>query len=133
MHTPHITVVAISRMVHTALAAAEILNEQGISVEIVDPRTLFPLDAETLIQSAIKTSHVVVVDEGYRRYGVMGEIASIIYEGAFDYLDAPIKRIGALDVPIPFSPPLEDATIPSEESIIEAVISVLLGEGAKSK
>jgi len=120
-------------MVHTALAAAEILNEQGISVEIVDPRTLFPLDAETLIQSAIKTSHVVVVDEGYRRYGVMGEIASIIYEGAFDYLDAPIKRIGALDVPIPFSPPLEDATIPSEESIIEAVISVLLGEGAKSK
>lgn len=120
-----VTIVAVSRMVHTALAAAENLYKKGISAEVVDPRTLFPLDVETLIKSTMKTGHVIVVDEGYRRYGITGEIASIIFDKAFEYLDAPIKRIGALDVPIPFSPQLEMATIPDEKRIITEVMTIL--------
>jgi pyruvate dehydrogenase E1 component beta subunit len=115
------TVVAVSRMVPIALAAAQRLAEEGIDVEVVDPRTVSPLDRDTLVHSARKTHHVVVADEGYLSYGITGEIASLIYAGAFDYLDAPIERIGALDVPVPFSRPLELATIPSEAQIAAAV------------
>ena len=119
------TIVATSSMVQIALATAEVLEKDGISVEVVDPRTLYPLDKETLVESARKTGHVVVVDEGYARYGVTGEIASVIYNEAFDYLDAPIKRIGAMDVPVPFSPALEPLTIPSGEQVKDAVLEVL--------
>ena len=87
---------------------------------MVDPRTLWPLDERTLIESAKKTSRVMVVDEGYQRYGVTAEIASVIQENAFFDLEAPGKRIGAMHVPIPFSPPLEDATVPTEQSVFEA-------------
>ncbi len=114
-----ITIVATSSMVHVALAAAEMLTAVGISAEVVDPRTTFPLDKPTLIESVKKTSRALVVDEGYERYGVTAEIASVIADGAFYYLDAPVKRMGALDVPIPFSPPLEDATVPTEQTILE--------------
>jgi len=114
-----ITIVATSSMVQVALGAAEMLKEIGISAEVVDPRTTFPLDKQTLIDSAKKTSRAIVVDEGYERYGVTAEIASVIADGAFYYLDAPVKRIGARDVPIPFSPPLEDATVPTEKSVFE--------------
>ncbi|HEY6042629.1 MAG TPA: alpha-ketoacid dehydrogenase subunit beta [Anaerolineae bacterium] len=114
-----ITIVALSRMVHVALAAAKMLDEIGIRAEVIDPRTTFPLDKQTLIDSAIKTSRALVVDEGYERYGVTAEIASVIADGAFYYLDAPVKRIGALDVPVPFSPPLEDATVPTEQKVFE--------------
>jgi pyruvate dehydrogenase E1 component beta subunit len=115
-----ITIVATSSMVQVALGAATLLEEAGISAEVVDPRTTWPLDEKTLIESAKKTSRAIVLDEGYEKYGVTAEIASVIATGAFYDLDAPVKRIGAMHVPIPFSPPLEDATIPTEKSVFEA-------------
>ncbi|SVB04667.1 uncharacterized protein METZ01_LOCUS157521 [marine metagenome] len=114
-----ITLVATSQMVHLALEASQKLAELDISAEVVDPRTTFPLDKQTLIDSVKKTSRAIVIDQGYQRYGVTGEIASVIADGAFYYLDAPVKRIGAMDVPIPFSPVLEDLTIPSVPDIVE--------------
>ena len=115
-----ITIVATSSMVQVALGAANLLAEIGIGAEVIDPRTTWPLDEKTLIDSAKKTSRAIVVDEGYERYGVTAEIASVIATGAFYHLDAPVKRIGAMHVPIPFSPPLEDATIPTEQAVFEA-------------
>ena len=114
-----ITLVATSSMVHVALKAAELLEQSGISAEVVDPRTTFPLDKETLIESVKKTSRALVIDEGYERYGVTAEIASVIAEGGFYHLDAPVKRMGAMDVPVPFSPALEDLTVPTAESVAE--------------
>jgi pyruvate/2-oxoglutarate/acetoin dehydrogenase E1 component len=115
-----ITIVATSSMVQVALGAATLLEEIGISAEVVDPRTTWPLDEKTLIESAKKTSRAIVLDEGYEKYGVTAEIASVIATGAFYDLDAPVRRIGAMHVPIPFSPPLEDATIPTEKGVFEA-------------
>src|SRR5690349_8141015 len=112
-----ITLVATSSMVQVALAAADNLEQLGISAEVVDPRTMFPLDKETLIASAQKTSRAIVVDEGYERYGVTAELAAVIADGAFYYLDAPVKRMGAMDVPVPFSPALEDLTVPTAASV----------------
>ena len=114
-----ITIVATSSMVQVALGAATLLEEAGISAEVIDPRTTWPLDETSLIESARKTSRVIVMDEGYGRYGVTAEIAAVIAEGAFYDLDAPVKRMGAMHVPIPFSPPLEDATVPTEQSVFE--------------
>lgn len=115
-----ITLVATSSMVQVALGAAVLLEKIGISAEVVDPRTAWPLDEKTLIESAKKTSRVIVIDEGYGRYGVTGELASVIAEGAFYNLEAPVKRMGAMHVPIPFSPALEDLTVPTEQSVFEA-------------
>ncbi|MFZ0633921.1 MAG: alpha-ketoacid dehydrogenase subunit beta [Candidatus Acidiferrales bacterium] len=115
-----ITIVATSSMVQVALGAASLLDEIGVSAEVIDPRTTWPLDERTLIESAKKTSRAIVVDEGYGRYGVTAELAAVIAEGAFHYLDGPVKRLGAMHVPIPFSPPLEDATVPNERSVFEA-------------
>jgi acetoin:2,6-dichlorophenolindophenol oxidoreductase subunit beta len=115
-----ITLVATSSMVQVSLGAAEMLEEIGISAEVIDPRTTWPLDEETLIESVKKTSRAIVIDEGYHRYGVTAEIASVIAEGAFHYLDQPVKRIGAMHVPIPFSPPLEDLTVPTDRMVFEA-------------
>lgn len=120
-----ITIVATSSMVYAALDAATKLDEIGVSAEVVDPRTLVPLDKATLIESAKKTSRVIVVDEGYEQYGVTAEIASVIADGAFYYLDAPVKRIGAMNVPIPFSPALEDLTIPNAQKIFETAQQLL--------
>jgi len=120
-----ITVVATSSMVHIALDAAEKLAEIGISVEVVDPRTTLPLDKETIIESAKKTSRAIVMDEGYEQYGVTAEIASVIADGAFYYLDAPVKRMGAMNVPIPFSPALEDITVPVPDDVIEMAKSLV--------
>ncbi len=114
-----ITIVATSSMVQIALVAAEELEKLGISAEVVDPRTTFPLDKDTLIESAKKTSRAIVMDEGYERYGVTAELAAVIAEGAFYYLDAPVKRLGAMDVPVPFSPVLEDLTVPTSASVVE--------------
>ena len=115
-----ITIVATSSMVQVALGAAKMLEEYDISAEVVDPRTLWPLDEQTILDSVKKTSRAIVMDEGYGRYGVMAELAAVIAEGAFFDLEAPIKRIGAMHVPIPFSPPLEDATVPTEEMVFDA-------------
>jgi pyruvate dehydrogenase E1 component beta subunit len=114
-----ITLVGTSSMVQVALGAADLLEEIGVSAEVVDPRTMWPLDEKMLIESAKKTSRVIVIDEGYERYGVTAEIAAVIAEGAFYNLDAPVKRMGAMHIPIPFSPPLEDATVPTEKSVFE--------------
>jgi pyruvate dehydrogenase E1 component beta subunit len=122
-----VTIVGTSSMVIVALAAAKMLEEIGISAEVIDPRTTWPLDKQTLIDSAKKTSRAIVVDEGYERYGVTAEIAAVIADGAFYYLDAPVKRIGAMDVPVPFSPVLEDLTVPSEKMVFEAA-KVLCGK-----
>ncbi len=115
-----ITLVATSSMVQVALGAATLLEEIGISAEVVDPRTMWPLDEKTLIESVKKTSRAIVLDEGYERYGVTAELASVIVTGAFYDLDAPVKRMGAMHVPIPFSPPLEDVTVPTEQTVFEA-------------
>jgi pyruvate/2-oxoglutarate/acetoin dehydrogenase E1 component len=115
-----VTVVATSSMVRVALAAAEQLEADGISVEVVDPRTLVPLDRDTLLASARKTGRAIVVDEGHRSYGASAELAAVIAEEAFWSLDAPVRRVAALDVPIPFSPPLEDATVPTPELVAQA-------------
>src|SRR3989454_9111658 len=115
-----VTIVAPSSRVPGALGAAKLLDAAGISAEVIDPRTTWPLDKETLVESAKKTSRAIVVDEGYERYGVTAEIASVIADGAFYFLDAPVKRIGAMDVPVPFSPVLEDLTVPTEQSVFEA-------------
>ncbi len=114
-----ITLVGTSSMVQVALDAADKLAEIGLSAEVVDPRTTLPLDKETLIESAKKTSRAIVIDEGYEGYGVTAELAAVIADGAFYYLDAPVKRMGAMDVPIPFSPVLEDLTIPTAEAVFD--------------
>ncbi len=115
-----LTIVATSSMVHVALTAAQTLEAEGISAEVLDPRCTVPLDTRALIESVTKTGRALVVDEGYERYGVTAEIASVIAEGAFYSLDAPVKRIGAMDVPIPFSPVLEDLTVPTAEAVAAA-------------
>ena len=122
-----VTLVALSRMIHPTLLVAERLAAEGINAEVIDPRTLTPLDEETLVKSVIKTGGAVIVDEGYNRFGATAELAAVIAYGAFDYLDAPIERLGAMDVPIPFSPVLEFATIPDEEKIVAAVHRILEG------
>ncbi len=114
-----ITLVATSSMVYVALEAASRLAEIGVSAEVVDPRTMTPLDKPTLIESAKKTSRAIIIDEGYEQYGVTAELASVIADGAFYYLDAPVKRLGAMNVPIPFSPALEDLTIPNAKQVFE--------------
>lgn len=122
-----VTLIATSSMVHVALDAAHTLAEQGISAEVVDPRTLVPLDGETLIASVVKTTRAVIIDEGHKRFGITGELASLVYRGAFDYIDAPIARLGAMDVPVPFSKPLEDATIPTAADVVNAVREMGMG------
>jgi len=112
-------------MVHNALKAAEELAKEGIEVEVVDPRTLLPLDKKAIVESVKKTHRVVVVSEDCKTAGVTAEIAAMITEEAFDYLDAPMKRVAEPDTPIPFSPPLENYVLPGEETIIKAVKEVI--------
>jgi len=113
--------IAIGAMVPKAMKAAEKLATEGIDVEVLDPRTLIPLDEEAILTSVGKTNRVVIADEGHLRGGAAADIAAIIAEKGFDLLDGPIKRVTALDVPIPFSPPLEKAAIPDEARIATAV------------
>ncbi len=120
-----VTLIATSSMVHVALNAAGTLEGQGISAEVVDPRTMVPLDKETLVASVAKTGRAIIIDEGHQRFGVTGELASVVYEGAFDYLEAPVGRIGAMDVPVPFTKPLEDQTIPDENDVVTAVTGMM--------
>jgi pyruvate/2-oxoglutarate/acetoin dehydrogenase E1 component len=115
-----VTIVATSSMVYVALEAAELLAHEGVSAEVVDPRTLVPLDRETLVASAAKTGRALVVDEGHRSYGASAELAAVIAEGAFWELEAPVRRLAAMDVPVPFSPVLEDLTVPTPERLVEA-------------
>jgi pyruvate/2-oxoglutarate/acetoin dehydrogenase E1 component len=122
-----VTIIATSSMVQVASKAADVLAGEDISVELIDPRCLKPLDIETVLTSVRKTGRALVVDEGYQSYGITAEIAALISDLAFDDLDAPVQRLGAMDVPVPFSPKLEFQTIPSEEMIIEIVNRHLIG------
>lgn len=119
-----ITLVATSSMVQVALEAAASLQEANISAEVIDVRTTVPLDKNTVIASVKKTSRAIVIDEGYESYGVTAEIASVIAEGAFYHLDAPVIRMGAMDVPVPFSPVLEDQTVPTSEKVAETALAL---------
>lgn len=119
-----VTIVATSSMVYVALDAATELEKEGISAEVIDPRSLVPLDRDTLVASASKTGRVVIVDEGCRNFGITAQLAATITEGAFDYLDAPVTRIAAMDVPVPFSPSIEFETIPNKEKVLEGVRSL---------
>jgi len=116
-----VTIVATLYMVHKSLAAAEELDRQGISAEVVDPRTLVPLDKQSIVDSVKKTGRIVIVTEDCKTGGVSAEIAAVVAEEAIDYLDAPVKRLAEPDTPIPFSPPLEKFVIPDENRIIGAV------------
>jgi pyruvate dehydrogenase E1 component beta subunit len=121
----HVTVVAYSKMLLLALEAAEELAGQGFDVEVIDPRTLKPLDVGTLVRSVKKTGRVIVVEEGWRFAGMGAQIAESIYSAAFDYLDAPIVRVTGEDVPIPYTRPLEDLAIPDRRRIVDAVKKLL--------
>ena len=123
-----ITLVATSSMVQVALKAADLLDRDGISAEVIDPRTIVPLDEETILSSVRKTSRAIVIDEGHQNFGITGEIASRISEKAFYHLDAPVVRMGAMDVPVPFSPALEDLTVPTPEAVAENARLSVRGE-----
>lgn len=120
-----VTIVAWSNMVPRSMAAAEKLAAEGVEVEVVDPRTLVPLDEELILESVRKTEHVVIVQEAVRRGGVASDIASIIQSKAFDYLDAPLEIVAGMNTPIPFNLNLEKACVPQEEDIIAAVKTTL--------
>ncbi|MGE7902829.1 alpha-ketoacid dehydrogenase subunit beta [Peribacillus sp. NPDC094092] len=122
-----LTVVAIGKQVHTAMEAAEKLAAKGIEVEIVDPRSLSPLDEESILNSVAKTNRLIVIDEANPRCSIATDIAALVADKGFDTLDAPIKRITAPHTPVPFSPPLEDIYLPTSEKVIQ-VVSELLGE-----
>jgi pyruvate/2-oxoglutarate/acetoin dehydrogenase E1 component len=120
-----VTVVATSRMVHRALEAANRLAAEGISVEVVDPRTLNPLDEDTILASVRKTQRLVIAYEAYERGGIGAEIAALVANKALDYLDAPIERVASLNTPMPFSPKLENYVVPNEERIMAGIKRVL--------
>lgn len=120
-----VTVITYGKIVHEALAAAETLSKDGISVEVLDPRTLYPLDKDLIRESVSKTHKVVIASEENRRGGYGGEISAIIGEEMFDDLDAPVVRIGALDTPVPFAPILEQVYLPNAKDIEKAVRSLV--------
>jgi len=117
-----VTIVAVGAALQIAAKAAVALAERGVSVEIVDPRTLVPLDIETILASVRKTSRALVLDLGHQSFGVTGELASTIGALAFDYLDAPIERLGAPDVPVPFARSLEPLSMPTAEQVVERIL-----------
>jgi pyruvate dehydrogenase E1 component beta subunit len=120
-----ITVVATMMMVHKALRVAEELDRDDISLEVIDPRTLVPLDTQTILSSVAKTGRLIVASEDGRRNGSGAGIIAQLIEGAFQYLRAPVKQVAALDIPIPYGATLEGAVIPQENHIVEAVKAVL--------
>ena len=116
-----VTVVALARMVHNALTAAGELAKENVSVEVIDPRTVAPLDADTILGSVHKTGRLLVVDEAFAPFGLGAEVAAHVADGAFDDLDAPIKRLHGAHTPTPYSPPLEAAVVPNAEAIAKAI------------
>jgi pyruvate/2-oxoglutarate/acetoin dehydrogenase E1 component len=116
-----VTVIATGRLVHEALAAADEAEKEGVSVEVVDPRTLLPLDEDALISSVKKTNRCVVAHEAVVRGGFGAEVAAVIQYGAFDWLDAPIERVGAKFTPLPFAPVMEEFVVPNASDVLEAI------------
>jgi pyruvate/2-oxoglutarate/acetoin dehydrogenase E1 component len=120
-----VTVVATGRLVHEALAAAETAEEQGVSVEVVDPRTLQPLDEEMIVESVKKTNRCVVAHEAVTRMGFGAEVAAVVQHQAFDWLDAPVERVGAKFTPLPFAPVMEEWVVPHAEDVLKAVLTTV--------
>jgi acetoin:2,6-dichlorophenolindophenol oxidoreductase subunit beta len=116
-----VTVIATGRLVHESLAAAQDAEQEGVSVEVIDPRTLQPLDEDALIKSVKKTNRCVVAHEAVTRMGFGAEVASVIQYGAFDWLDAPIERVGAKFAPLPFAPVMEEFVVPHANEVLEAI------------
>lgn len=119
-----VTIIGIARMVRIGLLAAVQLEERGISAEVVDPRTLVPLDVDCIIKSVKKTSRAIVLDGGHQQFGITGEIAAVICEHAFDYLDAPVMRMGMPQVPVPFNRTLEKLMVPTADMVVEKVLTM---------
>jgi pyruvate dehydrogenase E1 component beta subunit len=123
-----VTLIGTSSMRQVCESAADLLAKDGISAEVIDPRTISPLDETTILESVRKTSRAMVVDEGHQNFGTTAEIAARISEKAFYHLDAPVIRMGAMDVPVPFSPALEDLTVPTPESVAKNARKIVAGE-----
>jgi acetoin:2,6-dichlorophenolindophenol oxidoreductase subunit beta len=124
-----VTVVATGRLVHEALDAAKQLEEQGVSVEVLDPRTLQPLDEEMIVESVKKTNRCVVAHEAVTRMGFGAEVAAVVQHQAFDWLDAPIERVGAKFTPIPFAPVMEEFVVPHAKDVVEAIQRTVARDG----
>ena len=116
----HLTIITYSAMVWKSLEAAEVLDREGVSVEVLDLRTLLPLDADAIVASVRKTNRALVVHEDTRTGGLAGEIAALINERCFEWLDAPVRRVCAHDVPLPYAPTLEDFVLPQTDDIVKA-------------
>jgi 2-oxoisovalerate dehydrogenase E1 component len=116
-----VTVVALSIMVPRTLKATEQLDREGISVELIDPRTVAPLDMATILQSVAKTGRLLIIDETFGPFGIGAEIAAQLVDAGFDHLDAPIRRLNGAHTPTPYSPPLEAAVVPTDEAIAQAI------------
>jgi pyruvate dehydrogenase E1 component beta subunit len=124
-----VTVVATGRLVHEALTAAQQAEEQGVSVEVVDPRTLQPLDEAAIVNSVKKTNRAVVAHEAVTRMGFGAEVASVVQYQAFDWLDAPIERVGAKFTPLPFAPVMEEWVIPDADDVLQAILRTVGQDG----
>lgn len=124
-----VTIVGVQKMVHTALDAADALNDVGVSAEVIDPRTYSPLDTDTILASVAKTGRLVIVDESHPRCSLATDISALAAEHAFDRLLAPVKMVTGAHAPVPFSPPLEDHYLPSAERIVEAVMATVNHQG----
>jgi 2-oxoisovalerate dehydrogenase E1 component beta subunit len=116
----HLTIVSYAAMAHTSLEAADQLSKEGIEADVIDLRTLLPLDSETILNSVRKTNRLLIVHEDTRTGGIAGEIAAVVCESAFDQLDGPITRVTGLDTPVPYSPPLEERFLPNTEKVAAA-------------
>jgi pyruvate dehydrogenase E1 component beta subunit len=126
-----VTIIAYSRMAHVAAEVAEKLAADGVSAEVVDLRSLRPLDRETIVASVRRTGCAVIAEDDWLTYGIGAEIAATIQEGAFDWLDAPVRRVAMAEVPLPYSKPLELAALPSAESLVTAVRDTLAATGRR--
>jgi 2-oxoisovalerate dehydrogenase E1 component len=117
----HVTVVALALMVQRALSAAELLMEEGISVEVIDPRTVSPLDTDAILSSVAKTGRLLIVDEAFAPCSLGAEIAASVADAGFNNLDAPIRRLNGAFAPVPYSPPLEKALVPDVDTIAQSI------------
>jgi pyruvate/2-oxoglutarate/acetoin dehydrogenase E1 component len=124
-----VTVIATGRLLHEALGAAARAEEEGVSVEVIDPRTLQPLDEDALVESVKKTTRCVVAHEAVTRMGFGAEVASVVQYGAFDYLDAPIERVGGQFAPLPFAPVMEEFVVPHEQDVLDAILRTVAKNG----
>ncbi len=119
-----LSIITYGAMVYTALDAAEALEQEGIDAEVIDLRTLLPIDRETVVESVKKTSKVIILHEATRTGGMAGELTAIINEDAFEYLDGPIARVTSIDTPVPYAPPLEEFFLPQVDDVLKAARSL---------